>query len=132
VDPTEPQQMTATLYPSERKIFRLLLAQKFGKKSAIVSPLRAPCCTNREMIGTGHHLNFDARHDSTWIDHSDDELSEDFRTRLPPPQDLVGFTLFIRNRRLSWLEGYTFCDAAWPEERMEKWLVFQAESTGTC
>jgi hypothetical protein len=126
VDPKERQQMTATLYPSERKILRLLLAQKFGGTSAIVSRLRTLRCTSREMTGTGYYLNFDAQHDSTWIDHSDDELSEDFPTRLPSPRDLVGFTLFIRNGRLSWLEGYTFGDVGWPTEPMENWLIFSA------
>lgn len=116
--------MTATLYPSERKIVRLLLARKFGETSAAVSRLRTLRCTSREMTGTGYYLNFDAQHDSTRIDHSDDELSEDFPTRLPTPQDIVGFTLFIRNGRLAWLEGYTFGDVAWPTEPMEAWLVF--------
>jgi hypothetical protein len=120
--------MTATLYPSERKILRLLLAQKFGGTSAIVSRLRTLRCTSREMTGTGYYLNFDAQHDSTWIDHPDDELSVDFRTRLPPPQDLVGFTLFVRNGRLSWLEGYMFGDVRWPEEPMENWLIVPASS----
>lgn len=118
--------MTATLYPSERKIIRLLLARKFGGTSAIVSRLRMLRCTSREMTGTGYYLNFDVQHDSTRIDHSDDELSEDFPTRLPTPQDIVGFTLFIRNGRLAWLEGYTFGDVAWPEEPLETWILFEA------
>ena len=122
--------MTATLYPLERKILRLLLAQKFGETSTIVSRLRTLRCTSRESTGTGYYLNFDARHDSTWIDLPDDELGEDFRTRLPPPQDLVGFTLFIRNGRLSWLEGYTFGDVRWPEEPLEEWVLLDTAQTG--
>lgn len=119
----ERQQMTQKLHPSERKILRLLLSRKFGERSAVVSRLRVLRCTSREMTGTGYYLNFDAQHDSTRIDHPDDELSEDFPPRLPAPQDVVGFTLFIRNGRLSWLEGYTFGDVAWPTTPMENWLL---------
>jgi hypothetical protein len=118
--------MTATLCPLERKILRLLLARKFGETSAVVSQFRMLRCTSRKMTGTGYFLNFDARGNSTKIDHSDDELSEDFPTRLSSPRDLVGFTLFIRNGRLSWLEGYTFGDVGWPTEPMENWLIFNA------
>ena len=122
--------MTATLCPLERKILKLLLARKFGETSAIVRGLGMLRCTSRKMTGTGYFLNFDTRGNSTKIDHSDDELSEDFPTRLLPPQDLVGFTLFIRNGRLSWLEGYTFGDVSWPEGPLEAWMLLDTARSG--
>jgi hypothetical protein len=58
------------------------------------------------------------------IDRLDTELSVDLRTKLEPPQDLVGFTLFIRDGYLSSFEGYTFGDVRWPDKLMEEWLIF--------
>jgi len=40
--------------------------------------------------------------------------------------DLVGFTLFIRAGVVSFLEGYTHGDVAWPEGLMEDWLIVDA------
>jgi hypothetical protein len=44
------------------------------------------------------------------IDRINAEISEGYRTILGAPCDLVGFTLFIHEGYLSFLEGYTFGD----------------------
>jgi hypothetical protein len=56
-------------------------------------------------------------------DQKNAAISVSFLTTLPAPCDHVGFTLFIRNGYLSFLEGYTYGDAGWPDEPMENWLV---------
>ena len=60
------------------------------------------------------------------VDQINIEISEGYRTLLNAPCDLVGFTLFIREGYLSFLEGYTFGGVRWPDELMEKWLIFNA------
>src|SRR6185437_931599 len=114
--------MTAQLYDSEREIMRSLLTQKSGLGSNLLGELQTLRCTSREMTGTGYYLNF-ADADKRAPTALDDELSVGVRTRLAAPQDLVGFTLFIRNGRLSWLEGYTYGDVPWPEAPMDDWLI---------
>jgi hypothetical protein len=53
-------------------------------------------------------------------------LSEDLRTTLLAPCDVVGSTLFIRNGYLTSFECYTFGHVDWPDEQMEDWLIFDA------
>lgn len=77
------------------------------------------------MTGTGYYLDFAISSTTSPIDGVNTEISEAYPTLLADPCDLVGFTLFIRNGVLSWLEGYTFGGAEWPEAPMEKWLLFQ-------
>jgi hypothetical protein len=57
-------------------------------------------------------------------------LSTDFETKLPSPQDLVGFTLFIDGGFMTSFEGYTFGDVRWPDEPIENWLVFDLAVAG--
>jgi hypothetical protein len=63
---------------------------------------------------------------ATAMDGINAELSDAFASTPSPPCDLVGFALFIRDGRLSSLEGYTFGDARWPEMPLEDWIVFHA------
>jgi hypothetical protein len=114
--------MTAKFYPSERKLIKSILVKNFGKKSEFLNQFRMLRCASRQMTGTGYYLNFLVNERVAPVDDINTELSDGLPTRLLPPQDMVGFTLFIRNGRISWLEGYTFGDVGWPEQPMEDWL----------
>jgi hypothetical protein len=113
--------MTATFDPAELKILRLLLERRFGARSPFSRRFAQLQCDNRRLTGTGYFLDLTAPEELKF-DDIDEELSEAFSTSLPAPQDMVEFTLFIRGGRLAWLEGYTFGDAAWPDEPIGKWL----------
>ncbi len=82
------------------------------------------------MTGTGYYLHFLSNGNTSEVGDINNELSESFLTTLPPPQNLVGFTLVIRRGRLDWLEGYTFGDVRWPEEPMEGWLIVDKALAG--
>ncbi len=76
------------------------------------------------MTGTGYYAHFSNAEQFPRLDRLNTELSEDLKTSLEPPADLVAFTLFIRDGYLSSFEGYTFGDVRWPIGPMEDWLLF--------
>jgi len=119
--------MRTGLHAPERKIIKSLLVKKFGNHTPFLTQLRSVKQTERRFTGAGYYLEF-LNSGLNAIDDLSGEVTEGFRTTLKPPQDMVGFTLFIRDGRLSWLEGYTFGDASWPEAPMESWLKFNATS----
>ena len=121
--------MTVDFYPSERKIIRSLLIKSFGKQSKFLDQLRTLRCSARKMTGTGYYLDFLANERTAPVDNMNEELTEGLSTKLRPPQGVVGFTLFIRNGRISWFEGYTYGDVAWPDEPMEEWLILDPVET---
>ncbi len=77
------------------------------------------------MTGVGVFVDLLITGNVASVDQINVEISESYLTLLNPPCDLVGFTLFIRNGYLSFLEGYTFGDVAWPKEPLESWLKFE-------
>lgn len=120
--------MRAGLHASERKIIKSLLIKRFGNQTPFLAQLRSVKQTERRFTGVGYYLEL-ADSGLAAIDHLNEEVTEGFRTTLSSPQDMVGFTLFIRDGLLSWLEGYTFGDASWPEAPMESWLKFRATNS---
>jgi hypothetical protein len=113
-----------SLSPPEQRIIRSMLVQKFGPTSPLLGQVASLEFEARHLTGTGYYANFSNARALSSIDKLNTELSEDFRTKLEPPQDLVGFTLFIRDGYLSSFEGYTFGDVRWPDKLMEEWLIF--------
>jgi len=84
------------------------------------------------MTGVGIFVDLLIAGKATCVDQINTEISEDYRTLLDAPCDLVGFTLFIRNGYLSFLEGYTFGDVKWPSDPMDDWLIFDATVNDRC
>ena len=113
-----------SLSPPEQRIIRSMLLKKFGPSSPLLDQMASLELEARHMTGTGYYANFSNARALPLIDKLNIELSVDFRTKLEPPQDLVGFTLFIRDGYLSSFEGYTFGDVRWPDKLMEEWLIF--------
>jgi hypothetical protein len=85
--------------------------------------LAAASVENRRMTGVGIFVDLLISKKAARVNQINTEISEGYRTLLDAPRDLVGFTLFIREGYLSFLEGYTFGDVKWPAEPMEKWLL---------
>ena len=115
-----------TLSPPELRIIRRMIVEKFGEASPLLDSISSLKLENRHMTGTGYYINFLNPQDLPPINKLNTELSEDLRTTLSAPCDVVGFTLFIRDGYLASFEGYTFGDVGWPEELMEDWLIFEA------
>jgi hypothetical protein len=103
-----------------------MLVEKFGPNSPLLGRIPSLEFETRQMTGTGYYVNFSNTKDLPPINKLNTELSEDLRTTLPEPCDMVGFTLFIRDGYLTSFEGYTFGDVRWPDALMEQWLIFDA------
>jgi hypothetical protein len=103
-----------------------MLVEKFGTTSPLLDRISSLKFKTRHMTGTGYYINFSNPQDLPPINTLNTELSEDLRTTLPGPRNVVGFTLFIRNGYLASFEGYTFGDVSWPDRPMENWLNFEA------
>ena len=117
--------MPSLLRP-EQRIIRSMLVEKFGPNSPLLDRIPSLEFEARHMTGTGYYLNFSNTKELPRINKLNMEVSEDLRTTLPAPCDMVGFTLFIRDGYLTSFEGYTFGDVRWPDELMEQWLIFDA------
>jgi hypothetical protein len=115
-----------SLSPPEQRIIRSLLIEKFGPNSPLLDRIPLLEFETRHMTGTGYYVDFSNAKDLPPINALNVELSEDLRTTLPAPCDMVGFTLFIRDGYLTSFEGYTFGDVGWPDEPMENWLILDA------
>lgn len=112
----------------ESQIIEALLVKEYGPTSPLLRQLAAATVGSRQMTGTGYYLDLVVGGDAPRADRLNGDASGGFQTRLEPPADLVGFTVFIRDGYLSWLEGYTFGDVKWPDEPMEEWLLLDAPS----
>ena len=114
------------LSSEELQIIRSMLVKKFGAASPLLDGIQSLKFEKRHMTGTGYYANFSNSQDLHSINKLDAELSQELRTTLPSPHDMVGFTLFIREGYLTSFEGYTFGDVRWPNGLTENWLIFDA------
>jgi hypothetical protein len=108
-----------------------MLVKRCGLKSPFLDQLAAARVENRRMTGVGVFVDLLIVGHAAGVEQVNTEISASYRTRLDAPRDLVGFTLFIRNGYLSFLEGYTFGDGKWPAEPIEDWLALDASHTGS-
>ena len=114
------------LSPVESHIIRSMLVKQYGPHSLFLDQLAVARVESRRMTGVGVFVNLLISEKAARVDAVDSEISEDYRTSLGAPCDLIGFTLFIREGCLSFLEGYTFGDVKWPEQLIDEWLVLDA------
>src|SRR4029077_11158876 len=77
----------------ELRIIRSMLVEKFGPTSPLLDRISSLKFETRHTTGTGYYVNFSDPLDLPQIDKLNTELSGDFRTTLPVPLDMVGFTL---------------------------------------
>ena len=112
------------LSKTELRIIRDMLVKQYGEHPPLLSQLAAASIINREFTGCGVYINLRVPPDTPPVDHLNAEISEGYRTIFAEPRDLVGFTLFIRNGYIKFLEGYTFGGGVeWPGELSDDWLA---------
>lgn len=109
----------------EMQIMRSMLVKEYGSRSTFLDQLAAAGVESRESTGGGVFVNLRIAENVAPVDEINLEISEGYPTKLAAPADVVGFTLFIRNGYLSFLEGYTFGEVQWPGEPPENWLILQ-------
>ena len=112
-----------SLSAAERQIIESLLVTEYGPDSGFLRQLAGARVDRRRRTGVGIFVDLSVLQSTPRVDRINAELSAGYRTSLPAPADLVGCTLFIRDGALSFLEGYSYGDAAWPAEPMENWLI---------
>lgn len=110
---------------SELRIIHAIVVENLGPDSRILKQLAELRFPSRQMTGTGFYVEFDPLPAPLKADAINTAISIDLPTKLPPPQDLAGFTLFIDDGFISSFEGYTFGDVAWPKEPLDDWLKFE-------
>lgn len=118
------------LSPVELDIIRSMIVKGYGSRSPFLDQLALASVENRRMTGVGIFVNLLVAKNVDHVDDMNSEVSEGYRTRLPAPCDVVGFTLFIREGCLSFLEGYTYGDVRWPKEPLEVWVILDAAQSG--
>jgi len=101
-----------------------MLIKQYGRRSSFLNQLTVARVENRRLTGVGIFVDLSVAEKVARVDQINTEISEGYRTLLDAPCDLVGFTLFIRDGYLSFLEGYTFGDVHWPGEPIVNWLIF--------
>jgi len=111
--------------PSELRIIRSIITENLGPDSPVLQQLPSLQFPSRNMTGTGFFVEFDPLPAPLRADAVNAAISIDLATKLPPPQDLAGFTLFIDNGFVGSFEGYMFGDVAWPTEPIETWVKFE-------
>jgi hypothetical protein len=111
----------------ELLIIRSMLIKEFGSASPLLDRIRSLEFGARHLTGTGYYVHFTNARELPQIDKLNTELSEDLRTALDKPADLVAFTLFVRCGYLSSFEGYTFGDVRWPTKPMQDWLLLDED-----
>jgi hypothetical protein len=114
---------TKTLLPAESRIIRALLIDRYGPHSPFLDQLAAASVEDRRLTGVGIFVDLRLPETAAPVDQIDTEISDGYETTMEVPCDRVGFTLFIRNGYLSFLEGYTFGAAPWPHQELQDWLV---------
>lgn len=110
---------------SELRIIRLIITENLGPDSPVLKQLAVLRSPSRQMTGTGFYVEFEPLSPSLRADRIDTAISIDLPTKLPPPQDLAGFTLFIDDGLISSFEGYMFGDVGWPKDQLEVWVKFE-------
>jgi hypothetical protein len=119
--------MMPRLSSPELRIIRSMLISEFGPTIPLLDQIPSLTFDTRHMTGTGYYVTFLNVKQLPRLDQLNTELSEDLRTSLGPPADLVGFTLFVRDGYLTSFEGYTFGDVRWPAEPLEDWLLLDSD-----
>jgi hypothetical protein len=118
---------TDSLSPIELRIMRSIVTQNFGADSPVLRQLPGLRFDRRNMTGTGYFVQFTPLPEALRVKDVNRAISIDVPTKLPPPQDVVGFTLFVDEGLITSFEGYMFGDVGWPDDLMENWLVVDAE-----
>jgi hypothetical protein len=110
---------------AELQIMLWLLEKEHGLAS-FYTQVKSAKFRTRNLTGAGYSAEFKLSKEAPRIDHVNAEPSDAFKTIFPPPRDLVGFTLLIRNGYISPFEGYMFGSVNWPDEPLEIWVELEA------
>jgi hypothetical protein len=116
--------------PTELRIIRSIITEHLGPDSTILKQIPSLRVASRSMTGTGYFIEFDPLPKSLRTDEINKAISTDLPTKMAPPNNLGGFTLFINDGLMTSFEGYMFGDVSWPADPIEGWLVID-ESADT-
>src|SRR6266436_4026775 len=107
--------VSAELTPLEAAVLNKLLAKPGEPFDTIRQQLAHASVSSRKFTGAGFFTRFAIPPDApVRRDLQSTELGG-IGAKIPGLQDGAGFLLFIRDGVISFLEGYTYGDAAWPD-----------------
>lgn len=112
------------LTPLERTVLEKLLAGDHPALSSLRAQLLVTSVESRQLTGVGFFADLTVA-EAAPIVNGDAELA-DVHAAIAGVQGGLGFVLFIRNGRLSLLEGYTFGEP-WPASVDGFVLSYQAD-----
>jgi hypothetical protein len=107
--------VSADLTPLESAVLDKLLAHSGEPFDTIREQLAHASVSSRELTGVGFFTHFAIPAEApVRRDLHSAELGE-ISAEIPGLENGAGFLLFIRDGVISFLEGYTYGDAAWPD-----------------
>ncbi len=95
---------------------------------ALRNQFRHSTCESFRLTGCGFFADFSVDEQVHALINEPDFSIGDIIGEMKAVENGVGFTLFIRNGRISWLEAYTFGDEQWPAEVPEITLKYVGDS----
>jgi hypothetical protein len=111
------------LSATEKKIIHLIAVKNFGPHTLLLKQISELKFENRELTGTGYFIQFEQLPGYLKVDQIKKTASADIRTKLEPPQDVVGFSIFVDHGFIKSFEGYTYGDVTWPNKVLDNGLL---------
>jgi hypothetical protein len=110
----------------EQQVLDKLLAGDHPVLDALRAQAERARLTRREYTGVGFFCDFDVPSDAAPLPTQSDFHVGDVNASLDGLKYGAGFVLYVRNRRLAMLEGYTY-EEPWPQKVHNLKLTYQRE-----
>jgi hypothetical protein len=119
--------VSAELTPLESAVLEKMLAKSGEPFDTIRDQLAHASVSSREFTGVGFFTHFAVPSEAPVRRDLASAEIDGVGAQIPGLQDGAGFLLFIRDGIISFFEGYTYGDAAWPDPITE-FRVFETQT----
>jgi hypothetical protein len=110
--------LPAFLTQVETAIIKFLLQNNFEDRPAVVQQLQTSVLESRDLNGHGFFTHFKLPETTPLCEKRNFELGDVCAIVSGEP---CGFILFVRDHKISWLEGFSLGEDGWPSsETIEK------------
>jgi hypothetical protein len=119
--------VSAELTPLESAVLKKLLSKRGKPFDTIREQLAYASVSSRKFTDVGFFTHFTIPPEAPVRRDLHSTEFGDVGAHIPGLQDGAGFVLFIRDGVISFLEGYTYGDATWPDPITE-FSVFETQT----
>jgi hypothetical protein len=119
--------VSADLTPLESAVLDKMLAKSGEPFDTIRDQLAHASISSRKFTGVGFFTHFMIPSEAPVRRNLARAEIDGVGAKIPGLQDGAGFLLFIRDGVISFLEGYTYGDASWPDPITE-FSVFETQT----